>query len=79
VPIPEGQGWIGAGSGWAEHAAALGERVGPRLDGTRPEHLANAFDVAFLAVAACERRAGVPAEQALPVYLRKQVTRNRGR
>lgn len=72
VPMPDGDDWIGAGSGWAAHAAALTRRCGrpcPHDGGAR----VHAADVARIAAVLFAEGAAVAAEQALPCYLRDQV------
>jgi len=78
VPLPDGDGWLGAGEGWGAHAVALAARVGARLRVSEPNRLAHARDVATLAAAAHGRGESVSAAQALPVYIRDQVARKRG-
>lgn len=73
VSVPEGEGWHGAGSGWASYGDALRQRVGAGLASMTPELLCHAQDVAVLGVAGFLEGQAVPAEQALPVYLRDQV------
>lgn len=74
VTLPSGSGWHGAGSGWAVHGAALRLRLGARLVSVVPAAYCEARDVAVLAAAAFAAGRSVPAERALPVYLRDQVT-----
>lgn len=71
---PSSGDWLGAGTGWGRYAELLSERCGKALRGTLPEALPRALDA--LAPAALLQAAGrlVPAEQALPVYLRDRVT-----
>lgn len=73
VCVPDGGGWYGIGAGWEAYADRLHARCGTALAGTGPDTVCEALDVALLAVT--EARAGrlVPAEQALPVYLRDRV------
>ena len=72
VPLPGVAGWYAAGSGWRAYAAELAQRLGamPPAD---PEAMVHARDVAALAAALFDEGAAVPAEQAVPVYLRDQV------
>lgn len=72
VPVPTGHDWHAVGSGWGSYQAVLSTRCTPRaaVDGTAQVH---AQDVATLAAALFVEGAGVPAEQALPVYLRNEV------
>jgi tRNA threonylcarbamoyladenosine biosynthesis protein TsaB len=73
APAVEGDGWIGAGSGFAAYGPALESRYAGQLGGLRPELHPHARDIASLA--ADEIRAGlaVPADQAHPIYLRDRV------
>lgn len=74
APLPDGDGWLGIGSGWASYDTRLRKRLGGRLCGVLPELRIHAHDVALLgarAFAAGEQR---PPEEALPLYLRDQVT-----
>jgi tRNA threonylcarbamoyladenosine biosynthesis protein TsaB len=72
---PPAGSWFGVGSGWGAHGAALAAAVGAQLDGTDPQGVCEAYDVATLAAAEYRAgRHGAPASIA-PVYLRNQVTR----
>jgi len=73
VAVPPGGGWYGAGSGWSAYREQLVSRLGPALRGCDPTLLTSAHDVAALGVAGLLRGGGVPAERALPVYLRDRV------
>jgi len=73
VPLPEGQGWIGSGSGWDAYGDALESRLGPRLAGRRGPGHPHARDLAVLAAAAFRSGTMVRPEEALPVYLRDEV------
>lgn len=71
IAAPPGDGWVGVGSGWAaypELAASL-----PALQVADPDLLPSARDLLATAAAAFGRGEAVPAEQALPVYLRDRV------
>jgi tRNA threonylcarbamoyladenosine biosynthesis protein TsaB len=72
VEIPPGGDWHAVGSGWAAHAAALIARTGQPL-AIHEDSQVHAADVAWLAVRAFAAGRAVPAEQALPVYLRDKV------
>jgi tRNA threonylcarbamoyladenosine biosynthesis protein TsaB len=74
VPVPEGGGWYGAGSGFGAYGQALGQVLGPALVGTDPGRTCEASDIALLAALAFRRGEAVPPELALPVYLRDRVT-----
>lgn len=71
VPVPNDQGWIGAGSGWDAYAGALESR----LNGVRwvAQQLPQARFMIPLAAAALQSGQALSAEQALPVYIRDDV------
>ena len=74
VPLPEGEGWQGAGAGWSAYEDTLPARCARQValwDGSGFPH---ARDVVLLGIAGYEAGQGVVAEQALPVYLRDKVT-----
>ena len=71
VTAPAAQDWIATGSGWDSYREQLLPRFRPvRVLHDRQVH---ARDVAALGIDGLMRGEGVPAEQALPVYLRDQV------
>jgi len=72
VPVPDGDGWAGAGSGWKRYAEVLGPRVGVSAP-FNGDALVHAQDVARVARALFAEGALVAPEQALPVYLRDEV------
>jgi tRNA threonylcarbamoyladenosine biosynthesis protein TsaB len=72
VEIPPGGDWHAVGSGWAAHAAALIARTGRPL-AIHEDRQVHAADVAWLAAREFVAGRAVPAEQALPVYLRDKV------
>jgi tRNA threonylcarbamoyladenosine biosynthesis protein TsaB len=73
VPQPEGEGWVGAGSGWDAYSAALQARVGQSLNTWQAGCCPRAGDLARLAADDFLHGRAVPAEQALPVYVRDDV------
>lgn len=73
VPVPADGGWFGAGTGWGAYGDELRARVGAALDRCEAERFPHAADIAVLAVEGLRRGLAVPAEQALPVYLRDEV------
>lgn len=73
VPLPEGDGWVGAGPGWDRYSPTLLQHLGAKLSEWRADQLPHARDVAVLAAAAYAQGAAIPAEQALPVYIRDDV------
>lgn len=76
VALPPGADgdWFGVGSAWRACPGALAAALGPALRGWDAERYPHARDVAELALALLRAGGGVPAEQALPVYLRDRVT-----
>lgn len=76
VAVPPGSDWVGGGSGWDAYGAALSERIGP---GTvwHQRYLPHARYVAVLAQREFAQGSVVPADQAVPVYLRDEVADRR--
>ncbi len=74
VSLPPGDGWRGVGSGWVSHEATLTQRTGAGPPFLR-DALVHARDVATLAGLLFAEGVALPAEQALPVYLRDEVAR----
>jgi len=71
IAPPPGAGWVGIGTGWAAHpdlVAAL-----PEIRIAQEVILPSARDLLPSAAAGFLRGEAVPAEQALPVYLRDKV------
>ncbi len=73
VLLPGASSWHVIGTGWARYADVLATRlsVPPRL--AIGEAFPQAIDIARLAAPLAARGAGVPADEALPVYLRDKV------
>ncbi len=78
IALPDAGSWWGAGSGWSAAAAELSARLGPRLAGCDGDRYPRAADVAVLAAVACRAGRTVPADEAVPVYLRDRVVQARG-
>jgi len=78
VDRPAGEGWVGIGSGWASYGDTLLDRLGDSLAAVDGELFCSAWDVALLGAAAFKAGEIVPAEQALPVYLRDKVAKKPG-
>jgi tRNA threonylcarbamoyladenosine biosynthesis protein TsaB len=74
VAIPQGSGWCGIGSGWRAYGELLRERLGGRLREATTEAVCESRDIALLAASDFAAGRAVPAESALPVYLRDRVT-----
>lgn len=74
VPLVEGDGWTGCGTGFAAQGDALMERIGQgRIVATLPQAVPTARAVLALARPLFEAGAGDDAAMALPVYLRDKV------
>lgn len=73
VPLPDGYDWIGAGSGWDQYHAALLQRLDKHVAGWRERVYPRARDVARLGAAVFRAGRAIPAELALPVYVRDDV------
>ncbi|GAB1393695.1 tRNA (adenosine(37)-N6)-threonylcarbamoyltransferase complex dimerization subunit type 1 TsaB [Rhodocyclaceae bacterium] len=73
APLPEGDGWRGVGDGFVAYGAALRQRMGTRLVAENASLMPTATAVARLAAPVLLRGAGVPAAQALPLYVRDKV------
>ncbi len=75
VPLPQGEGWFGIGTGWGAHSDALKHRLGEAVEGWDGEALPRAREVAVLGAALLKAGTAVPPEQALPTYLRDNVAK----
>ncbi|MDE2117717.1 MAG: tRNA (adenosine(37)-N6)-threonylcarbamoyltransferase complex dimerization subunit type 1 TsaB [Betaproteobacteria bacterium] len=73
APQVAGSGWFGAGSGFAAHGAALGERYARQLTGSDAQAVPQASAIASLAVSRFAAGQGVDAALAMPLYLRDRV------
>lgn len=73
VPLPEGGGWTGCGSGFGAYDDVLRQRLGEALDGVRPDIHPQARAIAALAVPEFAAGRVLPAECAAPVYVRDRV------
>ncbi len=73
VPVPEGQGWVGVGSGWDQYAALLRQRIGGGVSDVRQNCYPQARNVVALATAAFSRGESVAPDLALPLYIRDDV------
>ena len=68
-----GNDWFGAGSGFAVHGAALGERCTGQLQGMDSTAVPQAAAIAALGAEQFLQGRGVDAAEALPLYLRDKV------
>jgi len=73
APPVTGDGWFGAGSGFAMHGEALSERYAGQLLGTDGTAVPQAAAIAVLGAAQFAQGHGADAAEALPVYLRDKV------
>lgn len=74
VMLPQAEGkWFGVGTGWSAYADLLQNTVGEHIESIEAEQYPHAESIARLAAMAFERNEQVPAEQAIPVYLRDKV------
>ncbi len=79
VPLPEGDGWVGLGTGWGSYSTTLAKRCGDQINGWNGESLPHAADVARLGIAGFNAGEAISAEQAIPVYLRDKVAWKKSR
>lgn len=73
TPEVDGEGWTGAGSGFAAYGPALQARYVNRLGELRPDLHPHARDIASLAADRVRAGFAVPPDQAHPIYLRDRV------
>jgi tRNA threonylcarbamoyladenosine biosynthesis protein TsaB len=66
--------WLGAGSGWTAYGDQLAAALGDGVAAREPGHYPHARDVVTLAAPRLAAGETVPAEDAVPVYLRDRVT-----
>ncbi len=74
----DGEGWVGAGSGFDRYAERLGARLRTRLTGWSPRQVPHARDVAALGARDFANGLSVPASGAVPEYVRDRVARTSG-
>lgn len=73
APVVVGDGWFGAGSGFALHDAVLSARYDGHLSGVDAQAVPHARAVAQLAAAEFAKGNALDAALALPLYLRDKV------
>lgn len=73
APLVAGDGWFGAGSGFAAYAEALAARYAGQLDGVDVLAVPQAAAIAVLGAAEFLAGQGVDAALAQPLYLRDKV------
>ena len=74
----DGAEWVGCGPGWAACATALRDGLDDRVVRIEGDRLPRACDLAILVHQAWQHGHVMPAERALPVYLRGRVARRPG-
>ncbi len=75
VTKPQGAGWRGVGSGWDTYGAELSRLVSDGLESITTDLHCSAHDVALLGAYGLEHGDAVPADEALPQYLRDNVAK----
>jgi len=75
APALEGGDWVGLGSGFAVYGDALAARYHGQLAQVQPQAFPHAREIAQLAEPVLAAGKGVPAEQAVPIYVRDKVAR----
>ena len=73
APVPEGEGWLGCGNGFAVYREVLETRYAGRLSRIDADCHPHARDIARLAAPRFEAGERRSAEDAVPVYLREKV------
>ncbi len=73
APAVPGNGWFGAGSGFAMHGEVLGGRYAGQLQGADGTAVPQAAAIAALGAAQFAQGHGMDAAEALPLYLRDKV------
>ena len=73
IPLPGAADWYAVGEGWSRYAELLQARLASPLAGILDTARPHAADVAVLGAALFMRGGALPAEQAVPVYLRNNV------
>jgi tRNA threonylcarbamoyladenosine biosynthesis protein TsaB len=73
IPAVPGNGWTGAGSGWAAYEKVLSANYDGQLIRTLPQAFPAASAIARLSEPEFIAGRGVPAAQATPIYIRNKV------
>jgi tRNA threonylcarbamoyladenosine biosynthesis protein TsaB len=71
----DGKLGVGVGSGWATYSEVLADQLGNGLGKVLADRFPRAGLIAKLGAQSLKRGGGLPAEQAMPVYLRDNVAR----
>lgn len=78
VPSIEGSGWVGAGSGWHAYGDVLNQVYQGQLHAALPDLLPTASAILQLAQPLFASGQPLPAEQAMPIYIRNRVALKTG-
>ncbi len=73
LPVPEDGGWVGCGSGFRAHGAALALRCGSHLVRVDPDALPHASAMLRLALPRLAAGEGKDPAEAVPLYVRDKV------
>jgi tRNA threonylcarbamoyladenosine biosynthesis protein TsaB len=73
VPLIEGAGWVGAGSGWQTYTEQLGVIYTEQLQAVQPQLLPSATAILELARPIFANGEAKPAGEAMPIYIRNRV------
>jgi tRNA threonylcarbamoyladenosine biosynthesis protein TsaB len=73
VPVIEGTGWIGVGSGWQTYSEQLSAVYAGQLHSTQPQLLPVATAILRLALPVFAKGEAKPASEAMPIYIRNRV------
>lgn len=73
APLPQGNDWVGAGNGWDKYYGALLEHLKEHVTNWQKQVNPLARHVGHLGAVAFQAGKALPAEQALPVYVRDDV------
>lgn len=74
ISVPVSTSWYGVGSGWTTYQEILCRKISHNLEGFCDDRYPHAKDMIPLAIREFELNRTVSAENALPVYLRNNVT-----
>jgi tRNA threonylcarbamoyladenosine biosynthesis protein TsaB len=73
LPVPEDEGWVGCGTGFRAHGAALSLRCGRQLARFDPDALPRASAMLRLALPRLAAGEGKDPAEAVPLYVREKV------
>lgn len=73
VPLVEGDGWHGTGSGWAAYGEMLNERYAGQVSQYAEQAFPHARDIATLAARQFAQGKARPAAEVAPTYIRNKV------